>query len=169
MNLKELQIEVHALAVEKGWHDNERSVPELLCLVHSEVSEALEAYRVRGLESWHRDDGKPEGVASELADVVIRLLDMSEHCDVELSVLGVVIGTQLRENMTVPEMLCVIHDHICDIPWVTFGNEFTGTMCVAWSHVFIVAKYLNIDLASAILEKHEYNKTRPYRHGGKRA
>ena len=39
--------EVHELAIEKGWYDNTtiRSIPELLCLIHAEISEALEGYR----------------------------------------------------------------------------------------------------------------------------
>ena len=49
-----------------------------IALLHSEASEALEAYRARGLESWDGPGGKPEGVASEFADVFIRLLD---DCD----------------------------------------------------------------------------------------
>lgn len=68
---------VMALAVETehdlGWLPNNNRFGESLALLHSEVSEALEAYRIRDWGS-ERDDGKPEGVSSELADVFIRLL-----------------------------------------------------------------------------------------------
>ncbi|GAG80992.1 unnamed protein product [marine sediment metagenome] len=67
MEIKQWQKEIYELAVEKGWWDRERPIPELLCLIHSEVSEALEAYR----------DGYQEDMAGELADVAIRLFEMA--------------------------------------------------------------------------------------------
>ncbi len=70
--------EVHRLAKEKGWWDNERPIPELLCLLHSEVSEALEAYR----------NNIPEGekgcISEELADLVIRVWDMAEAFGIDI-------------------------------------------------------------------------------------
>ena len=105
MNLRELQTEAHAIAVDKGWHDRDGEVTfgDYIALVHRELSEALEAYRARGLDTWYSrvhsehlyrmqlqtgyyhimPDDKPEGVASELADAVIRVADMAEHYGVE--------------------------------------------------------------------------------------
>lgn len=65
MNIETLQAEIHNNAVAHGWWDNERPIPETLCLIHSEVSEALEAYRKGDFENFRE----------ELADVVIRILD----------------------------------------------------------------------------------------------
>ena len=87
---------VHKNAVAKGWWDTDRPVPEILCLIHSEVSEALEAYRD------HNDDLFRE----EMADIGIRLLDAAE----------------------------------------AYG----------------------FDLMAEMQKKHAINRTRPYRHGGKR-
>jgi len=56
---------VHQNAINHGWWEDERPVPEILCLIHSEVSEALEAYR----------DGDDELFKEEMADIGIRLLD----------------------------------------------------------------------------------------------
>lgn len=107
MTISEIQTEVHALAVKNGWYNPTKSIGEHLALIHSEVSEALEAYRegdeLVGLE-W--DGDKPVGFLSEMADVVIRVMDVCE--------------------------------------------------------------YLEMDLESAIIAKHKYNTTRPYRHGGKK-
>lgn len=74
MDFNELAINIHKNAVDHGWWETERPVPELLCLVHSEISEALEAYRFHDSENF----------AEELADAVIRLMDMAEGLGVDL-------------------------------------------------------------------------------------
>lgn len=74
MNLDQWAREIHEIAVEHGWWDEERSFGEIVALCHSELSEALEADR-RGEELVEKRDGKPEGVAVEMADCLIRILD----------------------------------------------------------------------------------------------
>jgi len=69
------QKETHKCAVSKGWYDEDREVPELLCLLHSEISEALEAYRNN---LGHAEFGE------ELADLAIRLLDCCEYWGIDL-------------------------------------------------------------------------------------
>ena len=72
-----LQHEVHETAKEKGWWEGKRNKGELIALMHSELSEALEALR-KGEDS--RDDKIPEflGVEAELADTIIRIMDAAE-------------------------------------------------------------------------------------------
>ena len=74
MTIKEWQKVTHENAVKHGWYESERPIPELLCLLHSEISEALEAFR--------NDD--EANFREELADVAIRLFDMSEYLEIDL-------------------------------------------------------------------------------------
>jgi NTP pyrophosphatase (non-canonical NTP hydrolase) len=104
---------ISATAKEKGWWDGfpgpEAFVPNregkvsfqqvvnyrigtALCLIHSEVSEALEALRIGDMYHFEGSDSKPEGIASELADVIIRVLDLSEA-------LGIDIGQAIIDKM----------------------------------------------------------------------
>lgn len=64
--LNDLIGECHKTAKSKGWWDNERNDGELIALMHSELSEALEAMRAHGSK---------DNIAEELADCCIRIFD----------------------------------------------------------------------------------------------
>ena len=80
----------HEAAVSGGWwHDiktgesikGKRNVPEMLCLVHSEISEAMEGHRKNLM-----DDKLPHrsSIEVELADALIRILDLGGGLDLDL-------------------------------------------------------------------------------------
>ena len=86
--MQSLQLSVHETAVKRGWWDKERSFGDLIALVHSELSEALEAYREmrwgKEVVVQARDNFQPDCVQAELADVAIRLFDMCEKYGIDL-------------------------------------------------------------------------------------
>ena len=86
-DFRAMQAAVHALAVRNGWWDAPDTPGELaakLCLIHSEVSEALECVRDGAMTVTVREDGKPEGFPTELADVVIRCMDLADAMGIDL-------------------------------------------------------------------------------------
>jgi NTP pyrophosphatase (non-canonical NTP hydrolase) len=65
-SVNDLIKECHRVAKTKGWWEDSRNDGELIALMHSELSEALEAMR---------NHGKEEELAEELADCCIRIFD----------------------------------------------------------------------------------------------
>ena len=170
MILAELQKEAHAIAVAHGWWDEEYAFGDLIALVHSELSEALEAYRDEVLPS------KPHllstKVASELADVVIRVANMAEWY-------GWKLGGSPRFQFQRFGGLVSFGDWIATLHGVTaeaFGYSknkdgedgfIQGSLVELINGVERMAAHYGINLDAAIEAKMEYNRTRPYRHGGK--
>lgn len=79
------QANVYETAQSKGWYENgSPNEGERIALMHSELSEALEAIR--------KDPDKPSehipafsGLEEELADVVIRIMDFAQHKNLKIA------------------------------------------------------------------------------------
>lgn len=76
-------------AIDKGFWDGYDGVddrfPEAIALIHSENSEALEAHRRGDITNVHADE---DYVMEELADSVIRILDLAGQIEKEYEVEG---------------------------------------------------------------------------------
>lgn len=68
--IREVQVQVHTIAIENGFWDNPINDGECIALMHSDLSEALEEIRNDKIE-W-------KNVAAELADCVIRIFDYAQ-------------------------------------------------------------------------------------------
>jgi hypothetical protein len=91
MNLNDLGREIHNTAKEKGWYEGGLHVPEKIALMHSELSEALECFRSGDMVSFNHN-GKPEGFPIEIADTIIRILDLC-------AAMGIDIDAAVKEKM----------------------------------------------------------------------
>ena len=100
LGLNECVKDCHEAAVKGGWwHDSqgkkkERNIGELLCLIHSEISEAMEGAR-KGLMDTHLKHKSMMEV--ELADAIIRIFDLAESKGFNL---GQTIYEKLEYNKT---------------------------------------------------------------------
>ena len=180
MDLADLQKEAHAIAKDHGWWDEPRTFGDLIALVHSELSEALEWYREGehvqpmreespqyGLDDPVHGKYKPVGVPSELADVVIRVADMAEWY-------GETIASRIGEPAFIAKSVSKpsFGDWVSELHWQVANawNEHEYSIGALGDVVHTterMAVHYGIDLDAAIKAKMEYNRTRPYRHGGK--
>ena len=94
MSIRSIARQIHNTAVEKGWWTHNRNVPEALAQIHSEVSEALEEFRMlqdgENVDTVHYDEtmgNKPVGFAVELADIIIHTLDLAEGMGIDLELI----------------------------------------------------------------------------------
>lgn len=102
MKINEYVKEAYNNAAEKGWHEKERSIGELIALMHSELSEALEEHRNGHApnETYYPEgSSKPEGIPVELADCVIRIFDFCGKYDIDLED---AINTKMQYNKSRP-------------------------------------------------------------------
>lgn len=97
--LNQLASKIHENSKAKGFYDKELNVGEKLMLVVTEISEALEAYRSGKFADRPTFDsmiasGKifreafemeiKDSFEDELADAVIRLLDLAKACNIDI-------------------------------------------------------------------------------------
>lgn len=84
--IERMTAEVRQVNIEKGWRTGTNTFGDYIALLHSEASEALDAYRdYRLADVVDTATGKPLSVGSEFADVLIRLLDTCDIYGIDLA------------------------------------------------------------------------------------
>lgn len=97
MSLQELQNEIHDNAVKKGFWEEPYNLGEKMMLIVTEVSEMCEAHRknrrctlIHGLEyatenfKLYFETSIKDTLEDEMADAIIRLLDMAKKLDIPI-------------------------------------------------------------------------------------
>lgn len=187
MDLNKMIKEIHDNAVAHGFWEGGRDLVLTRALIHSEWSEALEEYRAgrpmfwrkcrapQEIKSCCRYEGKcqemkgckfggdylypkPEGIAVELLDGVIRILDLmganGDHYEYVYGIRKAIMKCDL------PEIVDLLHAITVKFP----NPEF---MCRAVVVTTCWLEAQGVDWETLLLMKHEYNKSRPYLHGKK--
>lgn len=162
IDLNEKALEIFEQNKLAGWWDNiDRCVYETLQLVSTEIAEATEGER-KNLADDHLPDRRMGEV--ELADALIRLLDMAgrydwfydEKLESDMSFPGVspsVGKLHFHCNIMIVGLGLSIHE-----PDETYDVNYAYTGCV--NAILDTAETLHYDIFDAMNEKLEYNKHR---------
>ncbi len=195
MNWNEFAADVHQNAVDRGWWDPKPSVAQIVVMCHSELSKAVEEYRagrpmvyrmcetsdktpcdldVTGVCAYAPSGpceyrgAKPEGVAVEMGDCILRILDYLAEAGVDIDG-SLIFATPAPKDLI--EAIAQCHSYIAaayvfrdDDDPASFKNDLRWCL----ETILDWARQNNVDMEAVLRAKHAYNKTRPYRHGGKK-
>ncbi|RJU48614.1 MULTISPECIES: hypothetical protein [Bacteroides] len=187
MNLNELRDRAYKTACNHGFHDEELSNEHCLCLVISELMEAVEAdrnnkYADRKSFKDYYEDEEPhynadfkysfekyikDCVEDEFADACIRLLDLAGLRNISIddfpeeAIYGAsesCVGETFTESIYAISTLPIRYFYEYDY---SFESQI-GHMLLS---IFGLAKHMNIDLIWHVEQKMRYNELRENKHG----
>ena len=190
INLNEWRDRAYKTACDHGFHDADWSVGHLLCLAISELMEAVEADRkgkhfpadeIEEYNSLQKEEFYSsvfknyikDTVEDELADAVIRLLDLAGLRKIDLSELQ---GPLFDKFNIIPEFISWKYQikemsftermfFLCSL--LTSGESIEDVVRSSIVVTFLNANILGVDLLWHIKEKMKYNELRPVMHGKK--
>jgi len=177
--LNALRDECYKIACEHGWHDEEHSERHFLCLVISELMEAVEADRIdRHADLENLNDAASvypwvrcfatyvkDTVENELADAAIRILDLAglQDCDI-----GEAVTVRLKSADDYILMRAYFKaSTFTEAVYTIVENLFFDGYELALLNVFNLSYVMDFDLMEHIRLKMQYNRTRERLHGKK--
>lgn len=192
IKLNELRDKAYQNAVAHGWHEEDKSDSHWLCLVISELMEAVEADRKgkhSDIDNYNRyingmtietNTERPfmvaydmfikDSVEEELADVCIRIFDLAGLRNVDLSSVSLPISNSAehincRKALTFTEWCYDVTRVIAryDKNNYPIGYLFVGIL----QEMCCISEIIGFDLLWHIEQKMKYNELRPYKHGNK--
>lgn len=187
-SLAEMTAEIREVNIALGWQPAEggpgdRTFGDFIALLHSEVSEALEAYRKHLLAdatttTVHatRPHGrpKPQGVGSELADVLIRLLNVCDafgivlfDTDLELADVAPTDAVATQHLISFGDWCTNLHKVISQFGDTTTQRTRERLVPHVLRRIVAMAEAHGIDLTAEYERKIAFNRTREFRHGGR--
>lgn len=182
MNLNELRNKAYQCAVTHGWHEENLSDEHFLCLVISELMEAVEADRKgmhADIEAFNKYNGYVDfkenferqikgTVEDELADVVIRCLYLAGLHSIDLSDAEAMID-KLSEAKIKEDTDATFAELMFEIVKLIFSEyaELDIKINAILLCVVELCKSKKINIDWHIEQKIKYNELRPYKHGDK--
>lgn len=181
MTIREAIKEAHECAKEHGFHNPSPSIPTLLALIITELSEAIEAERINNrcklnindlvfnenlpLDRFKSKYGMKikDTFESELAGACIRIFDLAGLLDLKICKPT----TRLREPDipgNIMEVMVLIAGAYLSI---NVTPEFIFQLSIALGTIFAIAKKFDINLWLHIEAAMKYNRLRKYKHGKK--
>ena len=184
IDLNSYRDRVYQNAVNHGWHEEDKSDDHWLCLVISELMEAVEADRVGNyadIEAFEKNETSgldfrenferyiKDTVQDELADACIRLLDLAGLRSLDLN------GIRTDElessegffTWTFTESMFYIVSVISEktlLDWKPLRSYIYADL----GEILVYCVQHNIDIFWFIEQKMKYNESRPFKHGGKK-
>lgn len=196
-----MMAEIRQLNTDKGWRSQNKTFEDCIALLHTEAAEMTEAWRRWGLADQtppqhprvlpggeldslvpgrDYEVPKPEGVGSEIADVLIRTLDLADIIGILPFASDTPKHGLVLAEITRWDMRTVINRNRIPGPLVSFGGHVT------WLHreidrvwtdpmevdsvlrtIAFIADKFEFDLMAEYDRKMIHNWTRGFRHGGK--
>ena len=185
MDLNKLRDEAYETAKAHGWHEEEHSNEHYLALIITEIAEAVQADR----KGWRANTDKyielisdreehdndlwfkcafsqniKGTVEEELADVVIRCLDLAGLRGIDFHYAEVLLAEGIKDVQTpFPELMYLACEEL-----IYHGYNLEEKLNALVAGLISYCRQEGIDLEFFIQTKIKYNRLRPYRHGGKR-
>lgn len=151
----------------QGFDPTEGGVERYYLLAISEICEAQNELRDgRDLtEVYYSDNKKPEGFPVEIADAMIRILDIQAKLELKIQLMSLPPWDRRDKSVTLDKELLAVVEKIA-LCYRKYA-DVEENLNLALSALFVICENLDIPIMDVIKEKLAFNKTRPPKHGRK--